>query len=90
MKTLDIEDLDTLKSIVIEFSAIRSRLTDLEKQLEVIQTSQKSEIKLLESLRVIEQKFLTNLELKYGPGKLDPQTLNWISYDHTTMDKEKL
>jgi len=88
------QETEKIRSIINNYNSIHLELNSYEKKLEdmslgieekledeifSVGTKIKKCIKKLEDERILERKFYTELEKKYGPGELDINTLKYKS-----------
>jgi hypothetical protein len=88
------QETEKIKSIINNYKSIHQELNSYEKRLEnmslgieekledeifLVGSKIKKCIKKLEDERILERKFYSSLEKKYGPGELDINTLEYKS-----------
>jgi septation ring formation regulator EzrA len=79
VKKLSNEELSSANKIVNEYRTIESEFTEIQSQLEKIDAEKVNLLSRLDAIRSEELEFYENLEDKYGKGKIDLLTFEYIS-----------
>lgn len=77
---LNENEIQEAKKLIQEFGQIKDQIHLAEEQMSTLNQKAESLINHLEDLRSQEQNFVESLQKKYGPGKLNPLTLNYEKY----------
>ena len=78
-KNLSNEELSVANKIVNEYRTIETEFTEIQSQLERIDAEKSNLLSRLDAIRSEELEFYDNLEDKYGKGKIDLLTFEYIS-----------
>ena len=79
VKNLSNEELSVANKIVNEYRTIETEFTEIQSQLERIDAEKSNLLSRLDAIRFEELEFYDNLEDKYGKGKIDLFTFDYIS-----------
>ena len=79
VKSLSNEELSVANKIVNEYRTIETEFTEIQSQLERIDAEKSNLLSRLDAIRFEELEFYDNLEDKYGKGKIDLFTFDYIS-----------
>ena len=79
VKNLSNEELSVANKIVNEYRTIETEFTEIQSQLERIDAEKSNLLSRLDAIRSEELEFYDNLEDKYGKGKIDLLTFEYIS-----------
>lgn len=75
---LENDDKFIVKNIIDSYKKLHDELGQLENDLSSINHKKEITVNSILSTRTFEEAFTKTLEEKYGPGKLDVQTMKWI------------
>jgi hypothetical protein len=78
-KQLDIEEQLTIASLMDDYRNIHDEINKVEKKLTLLSKKQEKLSIDLDNARQNEKNFGDYLKEKYGPGKLDTMTLEYIT-----------
>jgi len=78
MKTIEQRDQEEIQIIVKEITRIREEVEQLDKSMRLLMDKQTSLLAELERHRDADRAFSEYLVKKYGPGKLDFRSMQWI------------
>lgn len=79
VKNLSTEELSSANKIVSEYRTIESEFTEIQSQLAKIDAEKSNLLIRLDAIRSEELEFYDTLEDKYGKGKIDLLTFEYIS-----------
>lgn len=88
-KKLTVEDQGKIISKIIGFKDIHDKIVVLESKLKEMQEQKEMLLMDLDLARADEDMVMADLEFAYGPGKLDIQTLEWVSENETKIDENE-
>lgn len=77
-KKLSAEDLSAIIEKLTNYKDIHGKIADLETQLKEMQERKEMLVTELELARADEEMLIADMTMKYGPGRLDPKTLEWV------------
>ena len=77
MKQISNKEKETVLNFSRSYIAIHGEIVKVEKEIKKLEESSSGLISELESCRAEEEKFMSKMIKKYGPGKLNPMTLSW-------------
>ena len=81
MKKVNLEkkEIEKANQIISTYQKLEGNLTDIQKKLEDLDKQKTKLLQELDKTRSEETKFFTNLSKKYGEGKLDLYTMEYIT-----------
>lgn len=77
-KKLSADDLAAIIEKLTNYKDLHGKIMDLESQLKEMQERKEMLVTELDLARADEEMMMANMAFKYGPGKLDPRTLEWV------------
>lgn len=86
-KKLDTGDQEKILITLLHYKKLHEDIAELEQQIRELQDKKDLMLTDLQLSRADETLVLANFESKYGPGKLDIMTLEWVSEKQTVEDE---